>query len=90
MFMTSNAIKNTGAFNEKFTVYGFEHADYSNRIYGERNNYLMLKGTDEYIYSEDYCTPAFKSSISNDEKKNHIKENWDKYFKEPQQTYLPL
>jgi len=90
MYMTKAAIDRVGAFNEKFSPYGFEHAEYSNRIYGKKNYYEMLKGTDNYLFANDYSTPNFKSSITDSEKEIHVKNNWNKYFNEPQQTYIPL
>ena len=83
MFMTKSAIDRVGAFNEKFETYGFEHAEYSNRILGKSNNYPCLCGTDKYIFAHDYSTPNHKSSITDEEKNKHVKNNWDKYFKEP-------
>jgi GT2 family glycosyltransferase len=91
MFMTKKAIEKVGAFNEKFTPYGFEHCEYSIRILGERNNYPMLKGTDEYVFAHDYSTYGHKSSITDAEKQLHVKNNWNKFFKEPiKQTYIHL
>jgi len=91
MFMTKKAIEKVGAFNEKFERYGFEHADYSNRILGETNNYPMLKKTDQYLFAHDYSTAGHKSSITDDEKYKCVLNNWDKYFKEPiTNVYLPL
>jgi hypothetical protein len=91
MFMTKKAIDKVGAFNEKFEKYGFEHAEYSNRILGESNNYPMLKNTDQYLFAHDYSTAGHKSSITNDEKYKCVLNNWDKYFKEPiTNVYLPL
>ena len=82
MFMKKSAIDRVGAFNEKFEYYGFEHADYSNRILGKANNYPCLSDTDKYIYAHDYSTPNHKSSITDEEKNKHVKNNWNKYFKE--------
>ena len=91
MFMTKNAIEKVGAFNEKFERYGFEHAEYSNRILGETRNYPMLKKTDQYIFAHDYSTAGHKSSITNDEKYKYVRSNWVKYFGEPiDNIYLPL
>lgn len=91
MFMKKSAIEKVGAFNEKFTPYGFEHCEYSIRILGERNNYPMLKGTDEYVFAHDYSTYGHKSSITDAEKQLHVKNNWNKFFKEPiKQTYIHL
>lgn len=91
IFLTKQAVENVGAFNEKFDTYGFEHAEYSNRVYGCRGFYKALYGTENYIYSEDYSNPNHKSSISDYEKNVFIKKNWDKYFDEPiKNVYLPL
>lgn len=91
MFMTKKAIDKVGAFNEKFERYGFEHAEYSNRILGETNNYPMLKKTDQYLFAHDYSTAGHKSSITDDEKYKCVLNNWNKYFKEPiTNVFLPL
>jgi len=91
MFMTKDVIERVGAFNEKFERYGFEHAEYSNRILGETNNYPMLKNTDQYLFAHDYSTAGHKSSITDDEKYKCVLNNWNKYFKEPiTNVYLPL
>lgn len=91
MFLTKEHIKYVGAFNEKFTPYGFEHAEYSMRIAGGHREFLMLNRTDEYLFAHDYSTPNHKSSITDEEKKECIKNNWDKFFKcEIKNIYLPL
>lgn len=91
LFMTKEVIEKVGAFNEKFTPYGFEHCEYSIRILGEQNNYPMLKGTDEYIFAHDYSTYGHKSSITEKEKQICIKNNWTKFFNEPiKKIYIPL
>lgn len=90
MYMNKKAFEKVGAFNEKFGLYGFEHAEYSNRIYGKRNYYKMLKGTENYIYSHDYSTSGHLSSIDELEKVKLVNTNWSKYFSEKQTTYLPL
>jgi len=90
MFMTSKHIKKVGAFNEKFGLYGFEHAEYSMRINGARRFYCLNR-TQEYIYAHDYSTPNHKSSITDEEKQKHIKESWNKFFNEPiKQIHIPL
>ena len=94
MYMTKECIKDVGAFNEKFEIFGFEHADYSQRVYKAGLTvapYICLNGTSEYIYSEDYSNPNHKSSLSIEEKNKHIKNNWNKFFnKEIKSIYLPL
>jgi len=82
MFLTKNAIEKVGLFDEKYTIYGFEHADFSNRIYGENNRYRMIEGTSEYLFAHDYSTVNHKSSISDEEKNKYVKLNWNKYFNE--------
>ena len=91
MYISGFQLARVGAFNEKFGLYGFEHAEYSNRIYGKRNYYLSLPNTDKYIFAEDYNTMNFKSSITENEKLRFIKNNWNKYFNnQPLKIYIPL
>lgn len=91
LFMTRKAIEKVGAFDEKFDIYGFEHADWSSRFYEDKEGYISLLGTEQYIYSHDYSTPNHKSSITDEEKRKCIKNNWDKFFKsEIKDIYLPL
>jgi hypothetical protein len=56
MFLTRSAIQTVGIFNEDFGVYGFEHADYTNRIHKAHltpyGQYLSCKGNDK-IYALD-------------------------------------
>lgn len=91
MFLSKDAIKKVGAFDEKFTPYGFEHCDYSRRILGNHGKYPCLAETDKYIFAHDYSTPGHKSSITDEEKSIHVKNNWDKYFNNKNESiYLPL
>jgi len=94
MALTKGAINKVGAFNEKFEKYSFEHAEYSQRVNKAGfcySPYLCAKGTENYIYSHDYSTPNHKSSITDQEKQIHIKNNWDKFFNEPiKNVFLPL
>ncbi len=57
MFFTREAIQRVGAYNEAYGIYGFEHADYSNRIhragFAELGAYTCPAGAGEYIYSLD-------------------------------------
>lgn len=57
MFLTKEAIEKVGAFDERYGIYGFEHADYSNRIHEAgltpMGKYLCPAGASEYIYSLD-------------------------------------
>ena len=56
-FVTKEAFQKVGYFNKEYGLYGFEHADYSNRIYWAGLNtfgaYLCPKKAGEYIYSLD-------------------------------------
>ena len=94
MYMTKEVVEKVGAFNESFTPYAFEHAEYTQRIHKtglQRYPYSCLKGTSEYLYSEDYSNPHHKSCITKEEKNLHIKNNWDKFIgKEIENLYLPL
>jgi len=91
MFLTKEIIKKVGAFNEKFMQYGFEHAEYSIRILEEHHCYPMAINTNQYLFAHDYSTPNHKSSITDEEKQIHIKNNWDKFFNEPiKSVFLPL
>ena len=93
MALTKAQIDRVGAFNEKFKMWGFEHAEYSQRISKARMNwmpYLCANRTDEYLFAHDYSTPGHCSSISNEQKNIFFRENFPK-FKEPiKQIYIPL
>jgi hypothetical protein len=89
LFLTKKHIEFVGAFNESFELWGFEHADYSMRIAGDRE-FLMIEGTEQYIYSEDYSNPNHKSSITNEEKDLLFKKNFPIFAKGIEQIYLPL
>jgi len=56
MFLTRSAIQTVGVFNESFGRYGYEHAEYTNRIYQNKFNlfgqYLSCTGNDK-IYAID-------------------------------------
>ena len=90
MYMTREAADKVGAFNEEFKLYGYEHAEYSIRILGEHGNYPMLRGTEEYLYSEDYSTPDHKSSINNIEKTKLIRQNNPIFMYGKKTTHIKL
>lgn len=91
MFMTKSVVERVGAFNENFGIYGFEHAEYTNRITGQRKVYPTNIKLKEYLFAHDYSTPNHKSSITDEEKQKHVQNNWDKFFNEPiKSIYLPL
>lgn len=90
MFMQKSAIERVGGFNNNFGFYGFEHADYSNRIM-QSSVYPVLKGTEKYIYAEDYSNPKHKSSITQHEKMKHIEKSRITYYnKQFTNQYIPF
>jgi hypothetical protein len=94
IYLTKEALLDVGAFNEEFDTFGFEHAEYSQRVYKAGLTvapYICLNETSKYIYSKDYSNPLHKSSISIEERNVLVKKNWNKYFNEPiKNIYLPL
>jgi glycosyltransferase involved in cell wall biosynthesis len=90
MYMTKAAAERVGAFNEGFKLWGFEHAEYSIRILGEHGNYPMLRGTGEYLYSEDYSNPEHISSISNLEKGRLFRLNYPLFIDGIKETHIKL
>jgi GT2 family glycosyltransferase len=93
MYLSKKAVEAVGAFDEKFEKWGFEHADYSLRVHKSKWNwmpYLCLRGTEEYLYSEDYSNPNHKSSITNEEKSFLFKKNITKFNPNPERIYIPL
>jgi hypothetical protein len=81
MFLTKEAIEKVGAFNEEFGFYGFEHAEYSQRVhYSGLNSHPFLTPyiINEYLFAEDYMTPNFESTVRDSEKIAAI-ENFGKY-----------
>lgn len=92
MFMTKECIDSVGAFDEGYGMYGFEHADYSIRIHKAGitvHKYTSLIDTHKYLYSLDYAD-INTSSISDEEKQMHVKNNWDKFFNQQKKTYISL
>lgn len=58
LFLTQYAFKAVGYFDRRFNIYGYEHCQYSDRIYraGLTNGYgrwLTPKGSRDYIYTID-------------------------------------
>lgn len=93
MYLTKQAIDLVGAFNEGYTLWGFEHADYSQRVYYAGitpSPYLHIKNSDKYLYSEDYSNPRHVSSINNNEKKTLFNENFPKFVNRSQTVHIPL
>jgi len=93
MFMTNKCIKEVGAFNEGFSPWGLEHAEYSKRIKiaGLSDyDYASLCNASKLLYSEDYSNPNHKSSITNEEKNEHFKKNFPLFQKGIERIYIPL
>lgn len=91
MYLTRDAINKVGAFNEDFSPYSFEHCEYSIRILGKHGIYPCPKNTEKFILSHDYSTPGHKSSITDSEKRECVKNNWDKFFNcKIENIYIPL
>lgn len=89
MMVDQEALQTVGGFNEKFGIYGFEHVEYTMRIY--RNGlipypWITPKNVQDYIWTFDALgsydgfkwTP--KSSISEIDKHKYIVEN-EKLFR---------
>lgn len=89
LFLTKKHIEFVGAFDERYELWGMEHCDYSMRIAGCRE-FLMLEGTEQYLYSEDYSNPNHKSSITNGEKDLLFKKNFPKFANGIERIYIPL
>lgn len=90
MYLTKEHVKYIGAFNEKFEKWGFEHAEWSMRASQGHREFLMLAGTEKYLYSEDYSNPNHKSSISNEEKNLLFKKNYPIFAQPIKDIYIPL
>lgn len=58
MFLTKEVIEKVGAFDESYGMFGFEHADYSKRVFKSGLNtmgeYLCPSQASDYIYSLDF------------------------------------
>ena len=89
LFICKSAIDRVGGFNEEFGIYGFEHANYSNRILGTKF-YPVLNNTDVYLYAEDYSNPQHKSSINTAEKTQHAFKNISLYNSTQNKTHISL
>jgi glycosyltransferase involved in cell wall biosynthesis len=90
MYIPKCALEYVGAFDEKYEFWGMEHCDWSMRYADGFKIFMMLEGTENYIYSEDYSNPNHKSSITNEEKNLLFKKNFPKFAKGIKSIYLPL
>lgn len=72
MYLTKKAVETVGAFDERFGLYGYEHADYSircNRAGLTANPYQSPSGASDYIRALDWDNPdnvPIKSSMADD------------------------
>jgi len=89
MFLTKKDVERVGAFNENFCLWGFEHAEYSNRVC-PHVPYQMIVGTENYLYAEDYSNPNHQSSITNEEKNLLFRKNFPLFAKGIDKIYRPL
>jgi hypothetical protein len=99
LFMTREAVEKVGAFCPNFGVYGYEHANYSNRValtgLSPVGRYACPAGAEEYIYSLDIdnSRPEWhkklkhKSSMSAREALMHAQKNAPVYQRDTQIFY---
>jgi glycosyltransferase involved in cell wall biosynthesis len=101
MFLTKECIEKVGAYDERFGNYGFEHANYSQRIHKAglttMGEYLCPEGASEYIYAMDFDThlPFNKQvkhapSMKPKEAVESIMKAQEHYSKAITEIYLPL
>jgi len=101
LFFTRNAIEKIGGYNEQYGIYGYEHADISNRcnnagIMGSKNAaYNTPIGVTKYIYSFDIDynwfnkLPPIKLSAINDKVNSSIHgEDVQGYICESKKVYM--
>lgn len=93
MSLTKQMVEAVGAFNENFYMWGFEHAEYSMRIYKSGfmlQPYMCKYGTDKFLYAADYSDPSHQSSITDLDKQRYFNENLPKFRESIKNIYLPL
>lgn len=98
MYLSREAVEKVGAFDEGFGRYGFEHADYSERVRlaglaPHRN--MTPKGITDYIYSLDidnWMELPFKHipTLSGQEVSKSVADARDYLEKREQKIYIPL
>lgn len=101
LFMTRECIEKVGGFSPNFSIYGFEHANYSNRIHKAGltplGAYSCPANASKYIYSLDIdCSlPELhkrlkhKGSMSPKEAMHHANKAM-KVYQSENQLYYPL
>ena len=101
MFLTKEVIEKVGAFDETFGLYGFEHADYSDRIHmaglTPMGKYLCPAGASEYIYAMDYDYHLpfnkqvdHKPSLPVTEVVKLLQSSQQTYYNKQKTIFLPL
>lgn len=101
MFLTREVIEKVGGFSPNFGLYGFEHANYTNRIHRAGltplGAYSCPAGASEYIYSLDLDNSRpelhkqlkHKSSMSSKEALFHVQKG-QRVYQEDQTLFYPL
>ena len=75
IFLTTELISKVGGFDVKYDTYGFEHAQYSERIHKAGLSHCknpMLIGTQDYIYSIDLDEEETAHSCMHDTDKERL------------------
>lgn len=93
LFLTQTVLQKVGAFGENYNLYGFEHIGYSMRIFDANlvsDFFTSLADTDKHIFSHDYFTPNFLSTMSPDDKDKISNANKKNFEVDVLQTFKPL
>jgi hypothetical protein len=97
MYLTKHAVAIVGAFNEKFGLYGYEHADYSIRVHKAGltplGAFLSPVGANKYLHSLDY-NGAFNGIEATPNLSIHetqlAKATAIQHYSENPEIYIPL
>lgn len=97
MYFTRDAVEKVGAYNEQFGPYGYEHAEYSLRMFkSSLCEYMNIcpDGADDYIYSMDLDSHkefsfVHHSSLSTIDMHTSVQDAY-KHFSSDPILYLPL
>jgi len=93
LYLTQSVLQKVGAFGEHYNLYGYEHIGYSMRIFDANlvsDFFTSLAETEKYIYSHDYFTPNFVSTMSAYDKDVISNGNKENFSIDVLQTYKPL
>jgi hypothetical protein len=86
LFYTKECIFKAGLFDESYGFYGYEHLDYSCKIFSlglTENPYIDIINSNELFYSYDYYNNV-KSSVNEKAKRISIENNKKIFFKRKQ------